>query len=98
MDVIKLTAGYSSRANTDKTTLMNNDNTVLSLTIETYYPFYENLIVGGHYYNAIKERVNPYPTVILLRNNQYDQGMFTSIYAGVREIYCNFFVTPSDTT
>lgn len=97
MDAIILAAGYSSRTNTYKMALEINRKSILSHTIETFYPFCENLIVvGGHYFDATKALVKPYSKVKLIKNERYDLGMFTSIKVGVSETNGDFFITPGD--
>ncbi|MBC7960472.1 MAG: nucleotidyltransferase family protein [Vallitaleaceae bacterium] len=97
MDAILLAAGYSSRTQTNKMALEIGSKSVISHLIETFYPTCENIIVvGGHYYDATAALVKQYSKVKLVRNDQYELGMFTSIKVGVKEVQGDFFITPGD--
>ncbi len=96
-DAIILAAGYSSRTDVNKLTLNINQYSILARTIETFYPSCEKIIVvGGHYYADIKEIVKKYSKVLLVKNEQYHLGMFSSVKRGVAEVKHDFFITPGD--
>lgn len=96
-DAIVLAAGYSSRTNNNKLLLTINQQSILLKTILAFYPICEKIIVvGGHYYEDIKEIIKSYSKVILVKNEQYHLGMFSSVKRGVAEVDCDFFITPGD--
>lgn len=96
-DAVILAAGYSSRVGANKMALTINNQSILSYVIQTFYPFCERIVVvGGHHYAEIKELVKNYNKVILVKNEQYDLGMFSSVQRGVAEVENDFFLTPGD--
>lgn len=96
-DAVILAAGYSSRAKTNKMALMINQQSILSRIIETFYPLSEKIvIVGGHHFDEMKKLVSDYEKVTLVKNENYDLGMFSSVKRGVAEMENDFFLTPGD--
>ncbi|WP_105617463.1 nucleotidyltransferase family protein [Vallitalea okinawensis] len=96
-DAVILAGGYSSRAKTNKMALMINQQSILSLNIEAFYPFCKRIVVvGGHHFEETKRLVREYDKVKLVKNENYDRGMFSSVKRGVAEMENDFFLTPGD--
>jgi len=96
-DAIVLAAGYSSRANTNKLALNIGNHSILSRTIQALYLTCEKVVVvGGHHYESVKKLIKDFDKVILVKNEQYDLGMFSSVKTGVKEISNDFFLIPGD--
>jgi len=82
-----IAAGYSSRMHTFKPLLRFGDHTVIEQVIETHKKagIQKIYVIVGHrgdeVYNHIKQQ-----DVTCVWNKNYDQGMFSSIVAGVRQI------------
>ena len=78
-------------------TLIYNDLPIICNVIESMKSFCSKIVVvTGHYHDEIKEVVKKYDKVIVKRNTNYDLGMFSSVITGVKEINCDFFLTPGD--
>ena len=98
MDVVILAAGYSSRTHQFKLAYEFNGQSLLSMLIDRFYPICDNLIVvGGHYYDAVKTLIRGYEKVRLVKNERYSLGMFSSIQCGVKAVHGDFFIMPGDT-
>jgi molybdenum cofactor cytidylyltransferase len=94
---IILAAGYSSRAKTNKMLLTYNDKFLLSYAIEGMLPFVDHVfVVTGHYHDEVINIINQYAKVSAVFNPIYDQGMFTSVQAGVMMTNGDFFILPGD--
>ncbi len=94
---IILAGGYSSRMNTNKMVLIYNDLPIICNVIEAMKGYCSKIIVvTGHYHDEIIEVVKKYKKVIVVRNNDYHLGMFSSVITGVKEINSDFFLTPGD--
>lgn len=105
MDAIVLAAGYSSRANAFKMTLSLGEMTVLEQTISKFEGLCSRIIVvAGFQAELIQEEIakisskNAYTFQIkFVYNENFNQGMFTSIQKGVKEVNAPaFFLTPGD--
>lgn len=105
MEAIVLAAGYSSRANAFKMTLKLGQMTVLEHTISKFEGLCSRVIVvAGFKVELIQEEIakicneNAFSFQIkVVYNENFNQGMFTSIQRGCRELNApTFFVTPGD--
>lgn len=105
MEAIILAAGYSSRAANFKMILKLGELTILEHTLSKFEEVCNKvIIVGGYQCKKIKEVVsqirerNKYSMEIkIVLNEHFDQGMFSSIQRGCREVQSpTFFITPGD--
>ena len=105
MEAIVLTAGYSSRVNAFKMTLPLGEMTVLEHTISKFDGLCGRVIVvAGFQAELIQKEMakisckNAYSFQIkFVYNENFNQGMFTSIQKGVSEVKApTFFITPGD--
>ncbi len=105
MEAIVLAAGYSSRANAFKMTLPLGQMSVLEQTISKFEGLCSRVIVvAGFKPELIKEEIakicykNAYSFQIkFVYNEDFNQGMFTSIQRGCNEVNApTFFITPGD--
>jgi molybdenum cofactor cytidylyltransferase len=105
MEAIVLAAGYSSRANAFKLTLPLGQITMLEQTISKFEGICSRVIVvAGFNAELIQEEVakicnkNAFSFQIkIVYNENFDQGMFTSIQKGCQEVNTpTFFITPGD--
>jgi molybdenum cofactor cytidylyltransferase len=95
---IILAAGLSSRAASYKMTLAFNNKTVIENTIDNMLGFCKKVfVVGGYKIENLQPIVEKYSKVELVLNEDYMQGMYSSVKKGmscIRED--NFFFTPGD--
>lgn len=105
MEAIILAAGYSSRANAYKMTLPLGQMTVLEQTISKFEGLCSRIIiVAGFQAEIIQEEIakisskNAYSFQIkLVYNENFNQGMFSSIQKGCNEVNApTFLLTPGD--
>ncbi|WP_299094089.1 NTP transferase domain-containing protein [uncultured Metabacillus sp.] len=105
MEAIVLAAGYSSRANAFKMNLPLGQMSVLEHTISKFEGLCSRVIVvAGFKMELIQEEMakicnkNAFSFQIKVVNNEnFNQGMFTSIQRGCKEIMApTFFITPGD--
>jgi molybdenum cofactor cytidylyltransferase len=105
MEAIVLAAGYSSRANTFKMTLPLGQMTVLEQTISNFNGICSRVIVvSGFRAELIQEEIEKICNkkaysfqVKHVYNENFNQGMFTSIQKGCNEVNAQaFFITPGD--
>lgn len=105
MEAIILAAGYSSRANAFKMTLPLGQMTVLEQTIAKFEGLISRvIIVAGFQAEIIQEEIakisrkNAYLFQIkFVYNENFNQGMFSSIQKGCNEVNApTFFLTPGD--
>ncbi len=104
-EAIILAAGYSSRANDFKMTLKIGTMTVLEHTVSKFDGICKKvIIVGGFQWEHIRETIttiqknNKYDMdIVSVFNPRFDEGMFSSIQRGCREVQASsFFITPGD--
>ncbi|TDT63665.1 nucleotidyltransferase family protein [Fonticella tunisiensis] len=95
---IILAAGLSSRAKTYKMTLILNGRTIIENTIEGMLPFCERIIlVGGYKIEMLEPIAKRYDRVLLVFNENYKDGMFSSVKKGIGLVKEErFFFTPGD--
>ncbi|MDQ0201085.1 nucleotidyltransferase family protein [Neobacillus ginsengisoli] len=104
-EAIILAAGYSSRANAFKMTLPLGQMTVLEQTISKFEGLFRRvIIVAGFQAEIIQEEIekiiskNAYSFQIkFVYNENFNQGMFSSIQKGCIEVNApTFLLTPGD--
>ena len=93
---IILAGGFSSRTQNNKM-LLNIDNKPLIIhTINSMKPFVERIIVvTGHYDQEIRKALQD-ENVEIYYNENYPDGMFSSVLRGVKETKDDFFIMPGD--
>lgn len=99
VDAVILAAGYSSRADGFKMQFEIEQKAVLAYVIEAFIPVCNQIIVvGGYQYKKLIPIIKPYEEKVkLVVNKEFDQGMFSSIKTGVKEVLAEqFFITPGD--
>jgi molybdenum cofactor cytidylyltransferase len=105
MEAIVLAAGYSSRANAYKMTLQLGQLTVLEQTISKFEGLCSRVIVvAGFKAELIQKEIakicnkNAFSfQITVVYNENFNQGMFTSIQRGCNEVNApTFFITPGD--
>ncbi|MEH7334523.1 nucleotidyltransferase family protein [Neobacillus drentensis] len=105
MEAIILAAGYSTRANAFKMTLPLGRMTILEQTVSKFEGVCSRvIIVAGYQAEIIQEEVaklsskNDYSFQIqFVYNKEFQQGMFSSIQRGCKEVNApDFFITPGD--
>ncbi len=98
IDGIILAAGLSRRAGTYKMTLRINGKPLLERCIENMYDICSKIIVvGGYKIEDIRSIVDKYEKAKLVINENYNEGMFSSIKKGLTHIKeGRFFLTPGD--
>ncbi len=97
IDGVILAGGYSSRLKKNKMTLIFNDLPIICNVIEAMKQYCDKIIVvTGHYHDEIERVVKKYEVVNVVRNTNYNLGMFSSVKAGVKDINNDFFLTPGD--
>ena len=97
-EAIILAAGLSSRAKTNKMLLTVDGKTIIEDCIESFYDTCSRLIlVVGHNYLDIKPVIEKYDKVNIAYNENYLDGMFSSVKEGIRNVKGErFFLTPGD--
>lgn len=98
VDGIVLAAGLSSRVGRYKLALDIQGKTVIERCIESMYDICSNVIVvGGHNYNLLQDILKPYAKVKMILNENYIEGMFTSVKKGLYQVEGDkFFLIPAD--
>lgn len=94
---IILAAGHSSRAQTNKMLLAYKGKPLLYHAIEGMLPFVSHVyVVTGKHHEAIETIVHGIPNVTVIYNERYEEGMFSSVLAGVAKVSQDFFILPGD--
>lgn len=92
---IILAGGLSSRAQTNKLLLEVNHKPLICYAVDGMRPFVDEIIVvTGRYHD---ELVSVLKDVKIVKNNNYEKGMFSSVLKGVKNVSSDFFVLPGDT-
>lgn len=93
-----LAAGLSTRAKTYKMTLEVGDKTVIERVIDSMLDVCSRVIVvGGYKIEKLKPIVEKYKNVILVNNEEYEKGMYSSIQRGFAEVKSDWILfTPGD--
>jgi len=95
---VVLAAGYSSRAGTNKLLLELGGQSILARCVETMSEVCQRVIVvGGHRFQEIESAVAGLPDVSLVYNEDYPEGMFSSVLKGIGQVMTDrFFLCPGD--
>jgi len=94
---IILAGGYSSRAKSNKMVLKyKNIEIIRHAIIAMQESCTKVIVVTGHYHEDTLKVVQDFEKVVVVRNENYSQGMFSSVKKGVSEINDDFFLTPGD--
>lgn len=95
---IILAAGFSKRAKAYKMTLDIGGKTLLENCIEGMYSVCSRIIVvGGYRFEHILPIIDKYPKAELVLNENYRDGMYSSVKKGMEYIKReSFFLTPGD--
>lgn len=98
IDGIVLAAGLSSRLGRYKLTLDIQGKTVIERCIEPMYDICSSIIVvGGHKYDLLCHILKRYRKVKLVFNENYTEGMFSSVKKGILQVQQDkFILTPGD--
>ncbi|MBN2279201.1 MAG: nucleotidyltransferase family protein [Candidatus Marinimicrobia bacterium] len=98
VDGILLAAGFSERAPNFKPALDLCGKPLLVRTIESLIDLCEKIIVvGGHNFVKLSEVVREIPKVMLVKNQNFEAGMFSSVKCGIRHVSARrFFLLPGD--
>jgi molybdenum cofactor cytidylyltransferase len=98
VDGIILAAGLSSRAGTCKMMLDMGGKTMLGRCIEAMHGICARLvIIGGYRASDILSIVSGYSGAEFVLNENYREGMFSSVRKGLEQVRAErFFLTPGD--
>ena len=98
VEAVILAAGFSSRAKTYKMTLKVGEKTVIERAIESMLKVSSRVIVvGGYKIEKLKPIINGYKNVELVFNENFEEGMFSSVKKGFSHIKGDsFFFMPGD--
>ncbi len=93
-----LAAGFSKRANTYKMTLNINGKSLLGSCIESMYDVCSRIVVvGGYKAEKIMPIVKEYKKAELIINENFKDGMYSSVKTGLMHVKGNrFFLIPGD--
>ena len=93
-----LAAGYSKRAGVYKMELDFDGNKMIELSIHALYDICSRLvIVGGYKVDRIEKIAKSYPKVEVIYNENFDDGMFSSVKKGLAATRAEkVFFTPGD--
>lgn len=94
---IILAGGYSSRAESNKMVLKYKNIEIIKHAINAMQDYCtEVIVVTGHYHDDTLKVLKDFPKIRVVRNLDYNKGMFSSVKVGVREVDDDFFLTPGD--
>lgn len=94
---IILAAGHSSRAQTNKMLLAYKGKPLICHALEGMLPFVSHIyLVTGKHHQEIENAVHSIPNVTIVYNERYEEGMFSSVLAGVSKVSEDFFILPGD--
>ena len=95
---VVLAAGFSSRMGTNKLLLELDGQTILARCLETMIQVCERItVVGGHRYSEIAAVLPGVPGVNLVYNENYPEGMFSSVLKGIQQVKADrFYLCPGD--
>ncbi len=98
IDAIILAAGYSSRVGDFKPALDLYGKSILQRCIESMSDLCENIIVvGGYQIDVIRDLTQDLPKVDVVKNENFDLGMFSSVRRGIKEVTSDrFLIIPGD--
>lgn len=91
---IVLAGGLSSRAHTNKLTLLVDEKPIILHTINSLKPFADKIIVvTGKYDQELRPLLNG---VEVIYNKDYELGMFSSVLAGLKNVHDDVVIIPGD--
>ncbi|MFA7075271.1 MAG: nucleotidyltransferase family protein [Candidatus Izemoplasmatales bacterium] len=94
---IILAGGYSSRFEQNKMCVWFNGKPLILHTIETMLKVCKKVyVVTGYYHKEISGVLAGIDNVEIVYNKSFDEGMFSSVKAGVRHVKHDFFIIPGD--
>lgn len=95
---IILAAGFSSRAGTFKMALDFKGKTVIERTVDSMKSYCSKVyVIGGYKIEIIEEILKNYKDVEVVFNENFKEGMFSSVKTGVKKLKGDkFFLTPGD--
>ncbi len=94
---IVLAGGHAARAGTNKMMLPFRGRPLIGVAVAGMRPHVRRIVVvTGRYHDEIAALFREDPLVDVVRNERYDEGMFTSVKAGVRNTTGDFFILPGD--
>jgi molybdenum cofactor cytidylyltransferase len=98
VDGVMLAAGLSSRAGCYKMALRVGDKAVIQRSVEGMYDFVRRVhVVVGWQADRIRELLKEYGKVEIVRNEGFQEGMFSSVRAGIVRVRApRFFLLPGD--
>ena len=97
MDAILLAGGKSTRMNENKMLKVFDGKSLIIHTVESLYDVVKRIIVvTGKYHEEIKEALKDYNKVVIIRNEEYEKGMFSSVKVGVSLTNSDFLIIPGD--
>lgn len=101
MDAVILAAGFSSRAGDYKMTMKIEGRYILYRTLDAFVHQCDKIIVvTGYQSEIIHQIISEYEyasQITCVYNEDYEQGMFTSIQKGVKAVdSLYFYLTPGD--
>lgn len=96
IDVVILAGGKSTRMKQNKMLLEIEGKAVILNTIDCFKKFAENIIVvTGKYDDEIREYLKG-EKLNIVKNFNYELGMFSSVKTGVKEVKNDFMIIPGD--
>jgi len=98
IDGVILAAGFSERAGQFKPALDLAGKPILVRSIESMTDVCDRVVlVAGFNFDRIIELVDDLPNVSVVKNDNFELGMFSSVRCGIREVTANrFFILPGD--
>ncbi|RKY58800.1 MAG: nucleotidyltransferase family protein [Candidatus Neomarinimicrobiota bacterium] len=98
IDGVVLAAGYSKRVGQFKPALLLDGKPILERCIENMQPVCDRIIVvGGYKIREIAGLIQHLPDITLVENKNFEDGMFSSVQCGIREVTGDrFFLIPGD--
>lgn len=91
---IILAGGLSSRAHLNKLMLEINNKPLICYAVDGMRPFVDEIIVvTGKYHDEFSRVLRD---VKIVKNEDYEKGMFSSVLTGVRNVNSDFFILPGD--
>ncbi|HBE80641.1 MAG TPA: molybdopterin-guanine dinucleotide biosynthesis protein A [Firmicutes bacterium] len=98
IEAVVLAAGYSSRAGAFKPGLDLGGKTVIERCLEGMLPLCDRVIVvGGYQIERLYQILAQYPSVEIVLNRRYVEGMFSSVKVGMSQAKAErILFTPGD--
>ncbi len=94
---IVLAGGYSSRFKTNKMMMELDGIPLIRHTVDKMRKFTTKVyVITGFYHQDIKDLFLDDEDVEIIRNMDFDQGMFSSVKTGVAKTNADFFIIPGD--